>query len=288
MKTAAFGMWLACTACAACACSGDSSKSTPPGAGETTNPSSGAAPAAPSSTARDPAAPTPAAPAAGLCVELDDIDVEPMDLEALEDEAPAVDVPAPVAQLIDAAVAAGPVLERKASAGAGAFVVPLFRCSGEACVAGLVTIDGQGRESGITPLPGAESPSPGTHVRLTAARADVNSDGQVELWVGYQVGNPASEPSTHHLAAFTWPALDLLWHRPVSRTAPAGTDRACDGALHPIDADCDGDGDLVLIERCAEARCLNDDSEGCARPEERITTFLWDAPAKTYRETSGR
>jgi hypothetical protein len=281
MKIAAFGVWLACLVCA---CSGNK-KSAPSPAGEATNPLGAPATANPNtSPSTNPGQPAlEAQTSAGLCVTFDDIQVEPMDIEALEDEAPAVDIPAPVAKLLDEATATGSALEQ-----GDALIVPLLRCSEKACVAGLATIDRQGRERAFNPLPGTESLPAGSAVRISAARADINSDGTVELWVGYQTGDPESDPSTQFLAALSWPALELLWHGQISHNSPVGTDRGCDGALYPIDADCDGDGDLVLVKRCGEVRCLNDDSEGCAAPEEQVAVFLFDAPAKAYREAPGK
>lgn len=234
------------------------------------------------------AAPATRAGAAGLCVDPRDIQIEPLDLEALDDELPPVSPEGALADLLDGLVEHGSPLPLPDSSGGASGkerVVPFLRCDDSACAAGIMIVDASGKERDVMPLPGLDQRLPaGTRLELVTARADVNSDGQPDLWVGYRKGDPASAPSTQMMAAFSLPALALQWHGAIGQTSPAADEDGCEGVLYPVDADCDGDGDLVLAQRCGPMRCLNDDSEGCAGTTiaDRIAIYLWDPGAGVY------
>jgi hypothetical protein len=218
---------------------------------------------------------------AGLCIDPRNIQIEPLDLEALDDELPPVPPGSALAELLDGLTEHGSPV---ALAG-GERVVPFVRCSDTACEAGVMTVDAGGKERSVTHLPGLDRTLPaGTRLELVTARADVNSDGEPDLWVGYRMGDPESSPSTQHMAAFALPAVELQWHGVISQSSPAADEPGCEGVLYPVDADCDGDGDLVLAQRCGPMRCLSDDSERCAgvEIEDRISAYLWDPKAGRY------
>jgi hypothetical protein len=59
---------------------------------------------------------------------------------------------------------------------------------------------------------------------------DGDGDGTKEVWVSYQI------MSNHHVAVFALPELGLRFAAPYGR----------DATLDLVDADCDGDRDLVL------------------------------------------
>jgi hypothetical protein len=224
---------------------------------------------------------TAPAGSASLCIDAKNIQIEPLDLEALDDELPPVSPGSALADLLDSLAEHGSSLPLAG----GERVVPFVRCTGAACEAGVMTVDASGKERGVTLLPGLDKTLPaGTRLELVTARADVNSDGKPDLWVGYRNGDPETSPSTQHMAAFSLPAVALQWHGVISQSPSLAEEEGCDGVLYPVDADCDGDGDLVLVQRCGPARCLSDDSEGCAgiTIEDRISTYLWDSAAGTY------
>jgi hypothetical protein len=153
------------------------------------------------------------------------------------------------------------------------------------CAAGLLVQRGGGAGE-ILPLPGLDGVTPAWQVEFTAATADVNSNGTADLWIGYRIAGNATD--AYHVAAFALPDLRLMWHGVVS--GGRGEPR-CEGALYPADADCDGDGDLVLVRRCGPPRCLADDGAACAPGEVTAETeiHLWQdggyaaRPANTAR-----
>ena len=255
-----------------------------------TNPPS--APATPPDTATpDTATPAGVAPSAAeptanatrpLCIDPGDLEVEPLDLEALDDEAPAPELPAPVTRRLASFTAHGSAIALGVG-GRGDFLAPVLRCQAARCTAGVLTLDSAGADKSFTPLPGLGDIPVGTPLQMTAVRADIDGDGTSDLWLGYEVGAPASEPTQQHMAALSLPSARVQWHQMVGRGAPKATDEGCDGAVYPVDADCDGDGDLVLIRRCGPMRCLNDDGDSCDGLAETSALFSWSPEQQLYR-----
>lgn len=208
--------------------------------------------------------------------------MEPLDLEWLDDEADPVELSEVASASLDRlAVKSNPVqLGADASSGV---VLSALRCRAGACRLGVLTVGANGEWTDGAVLPGLNAIAEGTLVSLVSVRADVNSDARADLWISYDIGDAASTPSSRHVAAFSLPELALQWHQVVSTTSPVGAEMGCDGALYPVDADCDGDGDIVLIKRCGPMRCLNDDNADCKPPREQIAVFVWDAASARYR-----
>lgn len=239
--------------------------------------------------ATTPASPTTAAPAprasasasaqpAALCIDPSDLQIEPIDLEALDDEIPAFEPRGVLATMLDGLAERGTLVPMDD----GGVIVPFVRCEAAACKAGVMIADAGGASRVSRPLPGVGSVPPGGRLDFVVAQADINSSGVADLWLGYRTGGGA-EPTIQHVAALSLPALDVQWHGAVSTSGAGDKAEGCEGTLHGVDADCDGDGDLVLTQRCGSMACLGDDSPGCEGAlTTRVHIHLWDPARGVY------
>ncbi len=224
------------------------------------------------------------AQASGICIDLKDLQMEPLDLEGLQDELPPVDLQRGLGAVLDKLASHGTPIPTEGDR----VVVPVVQCESQACKAGLLVIESPsgsvaGGTSLQTVLPGLDGVDASTELEFVAALADVDSNGTSDLWVGYHRGD--KDASTYQVAVLSLPAMTLQWHAVVSRTASGDDASGCEGALYPADANCDGRGDLVLVERCGPMRCLGDEGDGhpgCASGvvAEKASVYLWDGEEK--------
>lgn len=223
-----------------------------------------------------------------LCIDLDDLQMEPLDLEGLQDELAPVDLDQGVGAVLDGLTSHGTPIP----VDGGQVVVPAMKCESTGCKAGILVIGASGDDSDQRepkPLPGLDGVDASTELEFVAALADIDSDGKTALWVGYHRRDKKAEPasSTYQVVALSLPAMKLEWHAVVSRSADGDDASGCEGALYPADANCDGRGDLVLVERCGPMRCLGDEGDGnpgCESGQitEKASVYLWDAKGEAY------
>ncbi|MCG8420141.1 MAG: hypothetical protein MJE77_19600 [Proteobacteria bacterium] len=249
-------------------------------ASSSVSPGSGAA--APDQSSPSAASAELASPAK-LCVDLSDLASEPLDLEALQDEMPSVDISGVLGDALQNMTAHGTPVPLDG----GNVVVPLSHCKGDSCELGIAIFDQSGAQRALTILPGLDAVTPNTELDFVTALADVNSDGSVDLWVGYQHRSSATMSSTYHVTALSLPDRSFQWYGVIRRTAATKEEQGCDGAIYPVDADCDGDGDIVQIERCGPMRCLDDEGDGnpgCqgVSLKEYVTVHQWNSTRKRY------
>ncbi len=229
---------------------------------------------------------SPSAPVE-LCIDPSDLQIEPLDLEALQDEMATVDLGGPLGTILDGLAAHGTPVPLDG----GDVALPALRCSPEPCSLVVLTIDKSGAEKKLVTLPGQEGVERGSDPELLAASADVNSDGKPDLWVGYRHAEANRAASLYTMAALSLPDMAVQWHETISRSAPGDDQEGCEGALYPADADCDGDGDIVLVQRCGPMRCLGDSGHGnpgCKdnAPKETAAIYLWDDKSGRYESAS--
>lgn len=259
------------------------------------NKSAGPVPSNPPAS-NDAGSPTPDAtrpqtgPETALCIDVSDLQIEPLDLEALQDEMPVVDLTG----------ALGKALERYTGHGtpvpldSGDLAMPALRCasgpSGK-CDAIVVVLDKTGAERKFAPLPDLAGVDRATDLQFVAALADVDSDGSSDLWVGYRYGDK-KDTTAHHVAVWSLPDLALEWHSVIARSAQGTNDQGCEGSIHPADADCDGDGDIVLVQRCGPMHCLGDEGDGnpgcgAGQLDKRVSIYRRDARVFVPAQASG-
>lgn len=222
----------------------------------------------------------------GLCIDLGDLQMESLDLEGLQDELPPVELEGKVGAALDSVSSHGTPIPIDGDR----VVVPVMKCASSSCEAGILIISSDDKHV-LEPLPGLDDVAASTELEFVAALADIDSDGTTDLWVGYQRRDKDGKPvlTTHHVAALSLPAMTPQWHAVISRVADGNDDPGCEGALYPADANCDGQGDVVLVQRCGAMRCLADEGEvnaGCepGAIEEKATVYLWDAGGARYVE----
>lgn len=239
---------------------------------------------APDTTAQKAAGPSvpppanePAAEDSHLCVDIGDLQDEPVDFQTLAAETPRLDV-GDRAQLYEPenAVAFG--------ANDGAFAY--YRCREGDCTAHLSTVGGKS-----VPLPGLDV-IPFTHTVLyDAALADINSDGSEDLWMSYipsRVADgeaPDDLDSVGRIAAFSMPELVLqVVLVDFDRSEP---DQPCESEVYAVDANCDGAGDVVHVMRCGDAQCFGDDAPDIPACKDAVRVvrdlYLWNKTLGIYR-----
>ena len=213
-----------------------------------------------------------------LCIDIADLQDEPIDFERLVAETPKLD-------LVDRPRVYEP---ERAFGTDGAFAQ--FSCRDGDCTAHLATLGGRS-----APLPGLD-PIPGTHtLAYDAALADVDSDGAEDIWISYiptrvtDGDAPRDLDTVGRIAAYSLPDLVLQVHLlEFDRSDP---DRPCEGSVYAVDANCDGSGDIVHLYRCADAECFSDHAAGtaaCASSvQETRDLYLWNDTTGTYTRRVG-
>jgi hypothetical protein len=238
-----------------------------------------------------------------LCIDPDDLEVEPLDLDDLAGETPLRDVSAP----LPGVVTRGQAVALSAADDAHD-AVPVIACDAAACNGAVLVVDRAGKEIARATLPDLAGLPRGTAVEFSVALADVDGDGASELWVGAEVSEraqktpgtapaqtpaqtPAKKPAKPRirrtvLAVFATPDLTLQWSAEIAHQRPGD---ACEGALYSVDADCDGGGDLLLSRRCGPPGCLGDDGadvdgvpvqrEAC---RDTLAVYIWNPARRSY------
>ena len=267
---------------------GDKKKAEPGQASEPTGGSTGgtsgeATPAAPNDPDDKPGSNQAVGDDSGeLCINPLDLQIEPLDLEALQDEMATVDIGA-LGKVLDGLARHGTPVPLDQ----GNVAVPAVRCPADSCAVGILLVDESGKEKQFVSLPASDiAVTADSELEMVSALADVNSDGSSDLWISYRQEAKGSQASTYRVASLSLPDMNVQWHGVVRQMAAGENDASCEGDIYPADADCDGDGDIVLLQRCGPRRCLGDEGDGnpgCRedKVEDRVAIHRWSASKKT-------
>jgi hypothetical protein len=145
-------------------------------------------------------------------------------------------------------------------------------CFTGACEPEIVKIvDGKVAET--TGLPGADTiPAQSDYPFLVEwmIAQDVDGDGADELWLSYNiVGEPEpaiGSTTRSHVAVLAPGDLAIRFHLVHGEYPETGSLETCVSTLTAVDADCDGDVDLVEAQTCENGECSSDD-EYADKPE---------------------
>jgi hypothetical protein len=146
------------------------------------------------------------------------------------------------------------------------------RCDPAPCEPRVVFVGDDGQVAAQAMLPhGSEIWQGGDYPFVVTAFQLEGSGADAAVWISYQViGEPeAAVGSTmrDHLAVYRASDAALLASIVMGVTPEADSLEACVTTLHAVDADCDGDDDLLALEQCQLALCVNLSEEEPAPPE---------------------
>jgi hypothetical protein len=100
------------------------------------------------------------------------------------------------------------------------------------------------------------------------ALEDGDGDGEIEVWMSYQViGEPepaVGSTTAQHLAVFARADAALRLHAIHGLWPEASSLEACSSEILAVDADCDGDRDLFQTRTCLPGACAEEAESGAA------------------------